>query len=81
MERLLFPLRANRREITNGESLGRLLSPALGDDLPRRIDDNTAIVTAARNSPQRYLQCGNLVGIEGPLGILVMPPSAKVSQV
>ena len=58
MERLLFPLRANRREIINGESLGRLLSPALSDDLPRPIDDAAAIFSAARNSPQRYLQCG-----------------------
>ena len=62
-------------------STGRLLSSALGDDLPRRIDDNAAILTAARNSPEQCLQCGNLVGIEGPPGILVIPPSAKVSQV
>ena len=58
-------------------SPGRLLSSALGDDLPRRIDDNAAIFTAARNSPERCLLCGNLVGIVGPPGILVIPPSAK----
>src|SRR5579872_736223 len=57
---------------------GRLLSSALGDDLPRRIDDNAAIVTAARNSPQRCLQCGNLAGIEGSPAILVIPPGAQV---
>jgi hypothetical protein len=34
---------------------GRLLLSALGDDLSCRIDDNAAIFTAARNSPQRCL--------------------------
>lgn len=58
----------------------RPLLSALGDDLPRCIEDKAAIFTAASNSSQRYLQCCNLVGIEGPLGVLVIPPGAKVSQ-
>jgi hypothetical protein len=62
-------------------SPGRLSSSTPGDDLPRRIDDNAAIFTAARNSLQRCLQCGVLGRIEGPLGIFVIPPSPKVSQV
>ena len=59
----------------------RLVSSALGYDLPRRIHDDAAIFAAARNSLERCLQGGNLMGIEGPLSILVIPPSAKVGQV
>lgn len=60
---------------------GRQLLSAPGDDLSRRINDNAAIVTAACNLLQRCLECGNLAGIEGPPGILVIPPCAQVCQV
>jgi hypothetical protein len=55
-------------------SPGRLFVSALGDDLPRGIDDDAAIFTAARNSSERCVQCDNLVRIEGPPGILVILP-------